>query len=150
MLFNNGSNNNNISNTNNSNPRKRGREVAGAAITAPINSFSLQTQPPQLIDLSQLHQPNVVSTGLRLSFGEQQQQQNLQQNQNQSYQQQQQHHHHTQQQNLVSNSSGFLSIVSDDFATQIKRQREELDHFLQAQVPFFFSFSFLNWDLVNF
>ncbi|XVF51890.1 hypothetical protein PTKIN_Ptkin04bG0220600 [Pterospermum kingtungense] len=131
MLFNNGSNNNNIHNTNNSNPRKRGREVvANAAITGPINSFSLQTQPPQLIDLSQLHQPNVVSTGLRLSFGEQQQQQNL--HQNQSYHHQQQH---PQQQNLVSNSnsSAFLSIVSDDLAIQIKRQREELDHFLQAQ-----------------
>ncbi|XWS49196.1 hypothetical protein CRYUN_Cryun13aG0143200 [Craigia yunnanensis] len=128
MFFNNGSNNNNMNNTNNS-PRKRGREVAGAAITSPINSFSLQMQPPQLIDLSQLHQPNVVSTGLRLSFGDQQQ--NLQQNQNQSYQQQQQHH--PQQQNLVSNSSAFLSIVSDDLVTQIKRQREELDHFLQAQ-----------------
>ncbi|XWS62077.1 hypothetical protein CRYUN_Cryun07bG0180100 [Craigia yunnanensis] len=126
MFFNNGSNNNNINNTNN-NPRKRGREVAGAAITAPINSFSLQMQPPQLIDLSQLHQPNVVSTGLRLSFGDQQQ--NLQQNQNQSFQQQ----HHPQQQNLVSNPSDFLSIVSDDLANQIKRQREELDHFLKAQ-----------------
>ncbi|XP_022718220.1 E3 ubiquitin-protein ligase BOI-like [Durio zibethinus] len=113
---------------NNNNPRKRGREVAGAAITTPINSFSLQTQPPQLIDLSQLHQPNVVSTGLRLSFGDQQQ--NLQQNQNQSYQQQQ---HHPQQQNLGSNSSAFLAIVSDDLASQIKRQREELDHFLRAQ-----------------
>ncbi|XVE57521.1 hypothetical protein DITRI_Ditri04bG0097300 [Diplodiscus trichospermus] len=133
MFFNNGSNNNNISNTNNNNnPRKRGREVAGTAITAPINSFSLQTQPPQLIDLSQLQQPNVVSTGLRLSFGDQQH--NLQQNLNQSYhQQRQQQHHHPQQQNLVSSPSAFLSIVSDDLATQIKRQREELDHFLQSQ-----------------
>ncbi|XP_022736116.1 E3 ubiquitin-protein ligase BOI-like isoform X2 [Durio zibethinus] len=129
MFFNNGSNYTN-NNNNNNNPRKRGKEVAAeAAITAPINSFSLQTQPPQLIDLSQLHQPNVVSTGLRLSFGDQQQ--NLPQNQNQSYQHQQ--HHHLQQQNLVSNSSAFLSIVSDDLGTQIKRQREELDQFLQAQ-----------------
>ncbi|KAK6251010.1 hypothetical protein QQP08_010809 [Theobroma cacao] len=121
MIFNNGSNHSNINNQNN-NPRKRGREVAGA-ITAPINSFSMQTQPPQLIDLSQLHQPNVVSTGLRLSFGDQQH--NLQQNQNQSFQHQ--------QQNLVSNSSAFLSIISEDLATQIKRQREELDQFLQVQ-----------------
>ncbi|XVF10955.1 hypothetical protein REPUB_Repub07fG0227800 [Reevesia pubescens] len=131
MFFNNGSNdNNNINNTNNNNTRKRGREVAGApaTITTPINSFSLQTQPPQLIDLSQLHQPNVVSTGLRLSFGTDQQQ-NLQQNQNQNQRFQQQQH----QQNLVSNSSAFLSIVSDDLGTQIKRQREELDQFLQAQ-----------------
>lgn len=114
-------------NNNNNNPRKRGREVAGAAITAPINSYSMQTQPPQLIELSQLHHPNVVSTGLRLSFGDQQQklQQHQNQNQNQSYRQQQQ-----QQQNLVSNSSVF---ASDDLVTQIKRQRDELDHFLQAQ-----------------
>lgn len=111
---------------NNNNPRKRGREVAGAAITVPINSYSMQTQPPQLIELSQLHHPNVVSTGLRLSFGDQQQklQQHQNQNQNQSYGQQQQ------QQNLVSNSSVF---ASDDLVTQIKRQRDELDHFLQAQ-----------------
>ncbi|TYH41964.1 hypothetical protein ES332_D11G030400v1 [Gossypium tomentosum] len=114
-------------NNNNNNPRKRGREVAGAAITAPINSYSMQTQPPQLIELSQLHHPNVVSAGLRLSFGDQQQklQQHQNQNQNQSYRQQQQ-----QQQNLVSNSSVF---ASDDLVTQIKRQRDELDHFLQAQ-----------------
>lgn len=87
----------------------------------------MQTQPPQLIELSQLHHPNVVSTGLRLSFGDQQQklQQHQNQNQNQSYRQQQQ-----QQQNLVSNSSVF---ASDDLVTQIKRQRDELDHFLQAQ-----------------
>ncbi|PPD81079.1 hypothetical protein GOBAR_DD21974 [Gossypium barbadense] len=45
-------------NNNNNNPRKRGREVAGATITAPINSYSMQTQPPQLIELSQLHHPN--------------------------------------------------------------------------------------------
>ncbi|OMP08182.1 Zinc finger, RING/FYVE/PHD-type [Corchorus olitorius] len=128
MIFNNGSNMNNSNNNNiSNNPRKRGREVTGALPT-PINSFSLQTQPSQLIDLSQLHQPNVVSTGLRLSFGGDQHQ-NLNQNQNQSFQH---HHQQQQQQNLVSNS-GFLSIVSDDLATQIKRQREEVDQFLQAQ-----------------
>ncbi|KAE8724141.1 hypothetical protein F3Y22_tig00010865pilonHSYRG00023 [Hibiscus syriacus] len=101
--------NNNISN--NDNPRKSGREVA---ITMPIYSFSLQTQPSQLIDLSQLHQPNVVSTGLRLSSGDQQQ--NLQQTQNHCYPQQQQ-----------------LSLLFDDLGTQIQCQREELDQFLQAQ-----------------
>ncbi|KAK8510790.1 hypothetical protein V6N13_097632 [Hibiscus sabdariffa] len=111
-------NNNNIADTNGINPRKRGREVTAGA--AAINSFSLQMQqPPQLIDLSQLHKPNVVSTGLRLSFGDQQP------CQNQNFQ--------SQQQNLVSSSAAFLSIVSDDLATQIKRQREELDQFLQAQ-----------------
>ncbi|GLU05482.1 hypothetical protein SLE2022_225830 [Rubroshorea leprosula] len=116
MLFGNGGNN----------PRKRGREVVAAAtanttgVAAPINSFSMQTQPTQLIDLSQLHnqqqqhQPNVVSTGLRLSFGEQQPPQQ-------------------QQQSPVSHSSALLSLLSEDFAGQIKRQREELDQFLQAQ-----------------
>ncbi|GMJ12448.1 hypothetical protein like AT1G32740 [Hibiscus trionum] len=114
----------NNNNNNNINPRKRGREVtAGAAMTTtPINSFSLQMQPSHLIDLSQLHQPNVVSTGLRLSFGDQQQ------SQNPNFQNQQQ-----QQQNLVSSSTAFLSMVSRDLGTQIKRQREELDQFLQAQ-----------------
>ncbi|GMJ11021.1 hypothetical protein like AT1G32740 [Hibiscus trionum] len=83
----------------NNNTRKRGREVAGAAITtAPMNSISLPTHPTQLIDISQLHQPNVVSTGLRLTFGDQQQ-----------------------------------NLVSDGLGTQIKRQRDELDHFLHAQ-----------------
>ncbi|KAE8713782.1 hypothetical protein F3Y22_tig00110206pilonHSYRG00479 [Hibiscus syriacus] len=100
--------------SNNNNTRKRGREVA---IITPINSFSLQTQPSQLIDLSQLHQPNAVSTGLRLSSGDQQQ--NLQQTQNHCYPQQQ-------QLSLLSNSF-------DDLGTQIQRQREELDQFLQAQ-----------------
>ncbi|GMJ06071.1 hypothetical protein like AT1G32740 [Hibiscus trionum] len=113
MFFNNNTSNNN-------NPRKRGRE---AAVAPPINSFSLQTQPQptQLIDISQLQRPNVVSTGLRLSFGDQQQ--HLQQNQ--SYERQ--------HQNLVPNSSALWSVISDDLGTQIKRQREELDQFLQAQ-----------------
>ncbi|KAK8614169.1 hypothetical protein V6N13_122540 [Hibiscus sabdariffa] len=124
MFFNNGCNINNTDNNNNINPRKRGREVAAGAA---MNSFSLQMQPPQLIELSQLHrQPNVVSTGLRLSFGDKQQSQNPN-FQNQQQQQQQQ------QQSLVSSSTAFLSMVSDDLGTQIKRQREELEQFLQAQ-----------------
>ncbi|KAH1074947.1 hypothetical protein J1N35_027275 [Gossypium stocksii] len=112
------------SNNNNNNPRKRGREMAAVATTAPMNSFSLQTQPPQFIELSQLQRPNVVSTGLRLSFGDQQ---HLHQNQNQNQSYEHQH------QNLVSSSTAFLSIISDELTTQIKRQREELDQFLQAQ-----------------
>ncbi|KAI5313916.1 hypothetical protein L3X38_043092 [Prunus dulcis] len=77
MLFNNGGGavNNTI------NQRKRGRETSAATEISPsILPFSLQQQsqppPPQLIDLSQLYShyhdhnnPNVVSTGLRLSFG---------------------------------------------------------------------------------
>lgn len=100
--------------------------------------FSLQqSQPPQLIDLSQLHNhnhhPNVVSTGLRLSFGDQQQQL-------------QQHHHNQQQQNCHSSSSLF-SVLAEDFATQIKQQRDELDQFLQAQVIIF---TLLRWVSRNF
>ncbi|GAV82553.1 hypothetical protein CFOL_v3_26004 [Cephalotus follicularis] len=114
MIFTNGGANN---------PRKRGREIAASV---PINPFSLamQTQPPQVIDLSQLHnqqqhqqlpQQNVVSTGLHLSL-----QQHLQQNQ-----------HHYQHQNF--NSSPLTSVFSHDFSSQIKLQREELDQFLQVQ-----------------
>ncbi|GAB4834662.1 hypothetical protein Ancab_032925 [Ancistrocladus abbreviatus] len=130
MLFNNG-----VA----ANPRKRAREVATAATTAANNinmtpfSFSLQNQQqplPQLIDLTQLQnhhhhqqqQPNVVSTGLRLSFGEQ-----LQQGQQQQQLQQQQQH------NLPSQSSVLLSLLSDDFANQIKQQSEELNQFILAQ-----------------
>ncbi|KAE8677391.1 hypothetical protein F3Y22_tig00111513pilonHSYRG00015 [Hibiscus syriacus] len=110
-------------NNNNINPRKRGREVTAAATitTTPINSFSLQMQPPQLLELSPPHQLNAVSTGLRLSFSDQQQ------SQNPNFQNKQQ-----QQQDIVSSSTGFLSIASDDLGTQIKRQRDELDRFLQA------------------
>jgi E3 ubiquitin-protein ligase BOI-like protein len=128
------------------NPRKRGRTAPTATTTTTtINKLCMQpqTQPQplsttQLIDLSQLHNhrsyhpqpnPNVVSTGLRLSFGDQ-------------HHQQQQNHHY-QQQNFGTStcqSSGLLSI-SEDFSTQIKRQRDEIDQFLQAQVP---KFSLLN------
>ncbi|PON48412.1 43kDa postsynaptic protein [Trema orientale] len=132
------------------NPRKRGREasVATTGITAPINiPFSLQqSQPPQLIDLSQLqnqNQPNVVSTGLRLSFGEGQQQQQLQQSQNShnhNHNHNHNHHHHQQQSQQLqqfnqssSSSSSLLSVMAEDFASQIKQQRDEIDQFLQAQ-----------------
>ncbi|KAJ0106632.1 hypothetical protein Patl1_18320 [Pistacia atlantica] len=82
----------------------------------------MQTQPPQLVNLSQLHHPNVVSTGLRLSFGDQQ---HLHQ---QTHHQQQQQH-----QNIISQSPFSSSLLSEDLATQIKRQRDELDQFLLAQ-----------------
>ncbi|KHN01654.1 Inhibitor of apoptosis protein [Glycine soja] len=131
----NGSNNNN----NNINSRKRGREDQpgvgnnnnNTITTASnvINQFSLQSQPLQLVHLSQLHnhqqQNNVVSTGLRLSFDDQhfQQQQRLQLHQNQS-QQQQQH---------GSQSSAFLSLLSQGLGSQIKQQRDEIDQLLHAQ-----------------
>ncbi|KAJ8763955.1 hypothetical protein K2173_003737 [Erythroxylum novogranatense] len=136
MLFHNGGAN--------TNPRKRGREVTAAdigsgSITAQtIHQFSMGTQPPQLIDLSQLHHqtpPNAISTGLRLSFGEQQQQHQLhQQNSHFHHQRHQQQEQQQQSQtNLTCQSSAFLSVLSEDFTTQIKRQRDELDQFLQAQ-----------------
>lgn len=148
---------NEAASTTSNNPRKRGREasVATTGITTPINHpFSLQqSQPPQLIDLSQLHnqsQPNVVSTGLRLSFGEQQQQQQLQQNQ--SNHNHHHHLHHQQQQQQQSqqlqqfNQSSLLSVMAEDFASQIKQQRDEIDQFLQAQVPIL---SLLKWVLIK-
>ncbi|GMH09268.1 hypothetical protein Nepgr_011109 [Nepenthes gracilis] len=118
------------------NPRKRGREVTTAAATAtatarttttamataaanmnPFNfNLSLQNHPrPQLMELAQHqnhHRPNVVSTGLKLSFGDQQQQQ-----------------HH----NVHPQSSVLLTLISKDSANQIKQQSEELNQFLQAQ-----------------
>ncbi|CBI33972.3 unnamed protein product, partial [Vitis vinifera] len=116
MLFNNGV----VANS-----RKRGREVFGntntGGVVAPtVNSFPLQPQPSQLIDLSVLHnhQPNVVSTGLRLAFGEQHLQHPQQQQQQQQNQQQQ---------------SAVLSLLSEDFTAQIKHQRDEIDQFLRAQ-----------------
>ncbi|WCJ20737.1 SBP (S-ribonuclease binding protein) family protein [Euphorbia peplus] len=118
LLFtNNGGANNNNPNSNQS--RKRPRD----------HQFSLhhhqQAASSQLIDLSQLQsQPNVVSTGLRLSFGDQQIH-----HYHQHHQQQQQ-----QQQTFVANSSStILSLLSEDFASQIKRQREELDQYLLQQ-----------------
>ena len=147
----NNNNNNNISchdivagnnNNNNTNSRKRGREDPGVGnntITAAsnvIDQFSLQSQPPQLVHLSQLHnhhqqQNNVVSTGLRLSFDDQhfQQQQRLQLHQNES----QQHRSH---------SSAFLSLLSQGLGSQIKQQRDEIDQLLHAQVPNFPPFEF--------
>ncbi|PSR91671.1 BOI-related E3 ubiquitin-protein like [Actinidia chinensis var. chinensis] len=102
------------------NPRKRGREIS--ATTSPINNnpFSIQLQSPQIIDLTQLHtqQSNVVSTGLRLAFGEQQQQLQSQQQQ---------------QRTLSPQSSVLFSLLSDDLTTQIRQQREEMEQFIQAQ-----------------
>ncbi|GAU28544.1 hypothetical protein TSUD_157010 [Trifolium subterraneum] len=132
--------NNNNTNTNSS--RKRGRETpttgTGTTEHNVINHhFSLQqqSQPSQIIHLSQLHnhhqhqqqQQNVVSTGLRLSFDDHHQQQQrlqLQLHQHQQSQQQQQQGCH---------SSTFLSLLSQGLVSQIKQHRDELDQFIQAQ-----------------
>lgn len=126
------------------NPRKRSREVSEQATpttTTNMNSFSFslqnqhlhhhhhhhqqqnhnQNQNHQLIDLSQLQNhnqqsPNVVSTGLRLSFGDQ-----IQQHQQQQQQQIQQH------------QPTLFSLLSEDLALQSKQQTDELNYFLHAQ-----------------
>ncbi|KAI5417727.1 BOI-related E3 ubiquitin-protein ligase 1 isoform X2 [Lathyrus oleraceus] len=126
---------NNNNNTSTNSPRKRGRETSGTSPNDLINHFSLQSQPSQIIHLSQLHnhqqqqqQQNVVSTGLRLSFDDQQhQQQQRLQLQLHQYQSQQQQHQQ------VCHSSTFLSLLSQGLVSQIKQQRDELDQFIQAQ-----------------
>lgn len=104
---------------------KRRREITTnttsttAAAMNPLIS-SMQSQPQQqLIDLTQLHthQPNVVSTGLRLASGQQ-------------LQQQKQHHSLSPQ---SSRSSAFYSILTEDFSTIIKQQRDEIEHILHVQ-----------------
>ncbi|KAJ8556504.1 hypothetical protein K7X08_032256 [Anisodus acutangulus] len=113
------------------NTRKRGRDLTSTTTTAmnPLMSMQSQQPQPQLIDLTQLHtspQPNGVSTGLRLAFGDQQQQHQLQQKQ-------QHHHNHHSLSPQSSQSSAFYSILTDDLATHIKQQRDEIDHLLQIQ-----------------
>ncbi|CAL5187709.1 unnamed protein product [Lathyrus oleraceus] len=107
-------------NTPGTHSRKRGRETSHNI----VNPFSLQSQSPHLIDITQLHnQPQqIVSTGLGLSFGDQQQHQ--QRLQLQQQQQQNQHGYDT---------SHFLSLLSHGLASQIKQQKDEIDQFLQSQ-----------------
>nr|GLL44720.1 BOI-related E3 ubiquitin-protein ligase 1-like [Ipomoea trifida] len=112
------------------NSRKRGREhtssnTAAAAMSNPNPNpnpnpplISLQSQPHQLIDLTQLHaspHPNVVSTGLRLAFADHRQ-----------------HHHHSLSPQS-SQSSVFFSVLAEDLGTHIKQQRDEIEQYLRAQ-----------------
>ncbi|CAI9095539.1 OLC1v1031522C3 [Oldenlandia corymbosa var. corymbosa] len=136
--------NHGVGGTMNSNSsRKRGREMpvttegggggGGASImNRPL--MSMAPQQTQLLDLTQLQnntttpQRNAVSIGLGLTFGE-----NLHQ------QQQQQSLHHQPQHSFSlspqssAQSSVLLSILSDDLASHIKQQRDEVEHFLLAQ-----------------
>ncbi|KAH7864369.1 hypothetical protein Vadar_028808 [Vaccinium darrowii] len=113
------------------NPRKRSRE-------SPLtNPFSIQLNPPHFIDLTHLHtpQPNAVSTGLRLAFDHHHQQPLLQSSQPP---QQTKHQNHLQppppqQQTLSPQSSLLFSLLSEDLATHIRQQRQEIEQFLQAQ-----------------
>ncbi|KAG9159067.1 hypothetical protein Leryth_020975 [Lithospermum erythrorhizon] len=133
MLFNPGVEHNNT--------RKRSRELLSTMNNGgPLMALQQPQISNQIINLSQLqtgqihqtgqnHPNNVVSTGLRLAFGDQ-------------LQQQKQHplHHQTQQQQLSllssqssQNSSVFLPFLSDDLASHIKQQREEIDNFITFQ-----------------
>ncbi|CAH9086647.1 unnamed protein product [Cuscuta europaea] len=88
------------------NTRKRGREHSLAAV---IDLTELPSSPPP--------PPNVVSTGLRLAFGEQQQLQ---------------HRQHS----ICAPSSHspvFYSALAEDLGNVIKQQRDEIELYLRAQ-----------------
>lgn len=118
------------------NSRKRGREAgatttgtAGGGVAAAMNRPLISMVPqPQLMDLTQLNstQRNGVSVGLGLAFGEQQQPTQQQRQQPLSQQ-------HSISPQSSAQSSVLLSILSDDLASHIKQQRDEVEHFLLAQ-----------------
>nr|XP_027085089.1 BOI-related E3 ubiquitin-protein ligase 1-like [Coffea arabica] len=116
------------------NSRKRGREVGATTtatgggagtggVAAAMNRPLISMAPhPQLMDLTQLHsatQRNGVSIGLGLAFGEQPPPLSQQQ--------------HSISPQSSAQSSVLLSILSDDLASHIKQQRDEIEHFLLAQ-----------------
>ncbi|XP_056160590.1 BOI-related E3 ubiquitin-protein ligase 1 [Syzygium oleosum] len=112
------------------NPRKRGREdaISPDNTSSFMDLYTLQPQPqhqpqpqpqPQLVDLAQLHNQqsaNAVSIGLRLSPSDLQIQRLSRRSATPS-----------------PSPSPTSSLLSSDFASLIKQQREEIDQFLQAQ-----------------
>lgn len=120
----------------NGNPRKRGREVTSVPMASmpqqsqPVNLFSLQPlpvsaplPPPTLVSLAELRtlpRP-LVSTGLRLAFGDQ----NQHQSQNQS--------NPLLCSSSPASSSLFSSLLFEDLAAQINQQKDEIEQFLHAQ-----------------
>ncbi|VFQ66402.1 unnamed protein product [Cuscuta campestris] len=90
------------------NSRKRARENEIHVIAA-MNRPMQPPSPPR---------PNVVSTGLRLAFGDQQSQQRIQQNSVSP---------------PFSQSSLLFSTLADDLNAHIKQQSDEIDRFLIAQ-----------------
>ncbi|XP_028772862.1 BOI-related E3 ubiquitin-protein ligase 1-like isoform X1 [Neltuma alba] len=108
------------------NPSKRSSQsrppiAVAQAVPNVVNSMSLQS--PQLLELSQHHNHhhNSVSTGLRLSsFADQQPLHLLPHQQQQSSQD-------------ASHYSPVSPLFSQDFASQIKQHRDEIDQFLRAQ-----------------
>lgn len=128
---------NHINSVGTNNARKRGRDTAAAddddaGVAVPIAGFPVHPQAqPLLIDLAHhrhyAKQSNgVVSTGLRLAFGDQS-------HQNQRHQQHQLQQQLQPQPQPQPQQSVLSALLSDDLATQIKQQRDELDQFLQAQ-----------------
>lgn len=109
-------------------PHKRGREAAISPdhTSSFMELYTLQPQPqpqPQLVDLAQLHNQqsaNAVSIGLRLSPCDLQ-------NQHLS------RRSATPSPSPSPSPSPTSSLFSNDFASIIKQQREEIDQFLQAQ-----------------
>lgn len=88
------------------NPRKRRRDFDMNQLMSIIHQQQFHNQ---LVDVTQLRSRNVdVSTGLRLAFND--------------------------QQHSLSSQSSVLPLFTEDLTTQINRQRDEIEHFLQAQV----------------
>ncbi|KAJ8464598.1 hypothetical protein OPV22_027150 [Ensete ventricosum] len=120
----------------NGNPRKRVREVTSVPIASmpqqsqPVNLFSLQPlpvsaplTPPTFVSLAELRtlpRP-LVSTGLRLAFGDP----NQHQSQNQS--------NPLLCSSSPASSSLFSSVFFEDLAAQINQQKDEIQQFLHAQ-----------------
>ncbi|KAI3505175.1 hypothetical protein L1887_27121 [Cichorium endivia] len=92
------------------NPRKR-REIDMNQLMSILHQQQFHNQ---IVDVTQHRSRNVdVSTGLRLASNDQQQLQ--------------------QQQHSLSSQSSVLSLLPEDLSTQINRQRDEIEHFLNAQ-----------------
>ncbi|KAI3494759.1 hypothetical protein L1887_40370 [Cichorium endivia] len=91
------------------NQRKRGREDIMNQFMS--NIHQQQSHSNQLIDVSQIQSRNVdVSTGLRLAFSD-----------------------HHQQHSFSPQSSGFVSLLSEDVSNLINQQGDEIEDYLQAQ-----------------
>lgn len=92
------------------NSRKRVRENEIKTIAA-MNSPLISMESKQKLQLQPQQQPNVVSTGLRLAFGDQQP-------------------HRIQQ---FSQSSLMFSTLEEELKAQTQQQSDEIDRFLMAQ-----------------
>ena len=92
------------------NQRKRRREINMNQLMSSLLHQQQFHNHNQIVDVNQLRSRNVdVSTGLRLAFNDQQQ---------------------LQHQHSISSQSSLLSLLTQ----QINQQRDEIEHFLHAQV----------------